>query len=664
MRDPRCRCGRLADVKGDTNPLAGNPLRTRADVQDAARACYRPLLAFVSPAGARVRLGHGGANFDPAAVELEGFARPLWGLAALEAGGGAFEHWDRIRSGLAAGTDPAHPEYWGAMADHDQRLVEAAAIGTALVLAPGQTWDPLEPSARTHLSRWLGGADRVRTHPNNWLFFRVLVDLGLERVGVGFDDAAHRAALDGIDALDQGHGWYRDGPDGLFDWYGAFALHTYGLIYAASGLGDAARAERFRQRSAAYATDLARWFGPDGAAVALGRSMTYRFAQAAFWGALALADVEALPWGQVKGLYLANLRHWATRPVGGRDGVLSIGYGYETQRLAESYNSPGSPYWAMKAFLALAVPEDHPFWLADEEPVPADPGPVVQPVPRFVISRDAEQVLLLTGGQPVPAWIDQGRAKYQRLAYSSRFGFSADVERADGGGTGDSTLWLVDAEGDRRMRGQTTDVAVVGELVVSTWRPWPDVEVDTVVWGAAPWHGRAHRIRSGRQLTAHEFGFALGLAPDAQGGATHRVEAGPGSAVVTSPLGRSGLIDGRGTVRRESVRPGQVRLPPPNVNLEWPATAVPVLVRTVGPGTHDLVTLAFGAGPGGAPTWDHPPVVADQVLALLDQRAPHRSATAARRRGVQHRLEARMQSGRRLAAGARRRWRRLSRRGS
>jgi len=630
-------------VNGDTNPLAGNPLRTRGDVQDAARACYRPLLPFTSEAGARVRLGHGAADFDPAAVELEGFARPLWGLAPLDAGGGAFEHWDRIRAGLAAGTDPGHREYWGPIADRDQRLVEAAAIGTALLLAPGQTWDPLEPSAQAHLIRWLGAADRVRIHPNNWLFFRVLVDLGLERVGVGFDRAAHAAALDGIDALHQGDGWYRDGPDGLFDWYGPFALHTYGLIYAGSGLGDAVRAERFRQRSADHAADVARWFAPDGAAVALGRSMTYRFAQAAFWGALALADVEARPWGQVKGLYLANLRHWATRPIGGRDGVLSVGYGYETHRLAESYNSPGSPYWAMSAFLALAVAEDHPFWTAEEEPVPADRGPVVQAVPRFVISRDHEQVLLITGGQRAPAWVDQGPAKYQRLAYSSRFGFSADAGRADGTGTGDSTLWLVDAQGDCRRRGTTTGVAVVGELVVSTWCPWPDVEVDTVVWAAAPWHGRVHRIRSARRLTAHEFGFALGLAPDAQGRPTHQVEAGAGSALVTSPLGRSGLVDPSGARRR-----GQVRLAPPNVNLEWPSTAVPVLVQTIGPGSHDLITLALGSGPAGAQRWDDPPEVADQVLALLDRRAPRRSATA----------------GRRLTAVARRRLAALSRRGS
>lgn len=62
--------------------------------------------------------------------------------------------------------------------------------------------------------------------------------------------------------------------------------------------------------------------------------MTYRFAMAAFWGALALAlalaGEEALPWGVVKGLYLRHLRWWSRPEIADRDGVLSVGYGYPT----------------------------------------------------------------------------------------------------------------------------------------------------------------------------------------------------------------------------------------------------------------------------------------------------------------------------------------------
>ncbi|SQB37568.1 Uncharacterized protein conserved in bacteria [Citrobacter koseri] len=38
--------------------------------------------------------------------------------------------------------------------------------------------------------------------------------------------------------------------------------------------------------------------------------------------------------------------------------------------MCEDYNSPGSPYWALKVFLILALPDDHAFWQAEELPLP------------------------------------------------------------------------------------------------------------------------------------------------------------------------------------------------------------------------------------------------------------------------------------------------------
>lgn len=40
------------------------------------------------------------------------------------------------RDGFIAGTDPSHEEYWGAVSDIDQRMVEAEVVAYALLLAP------------------------------------------------------------------------------------------------------------------------------------------------------------------------------------------------------------------------------------------------------------------------------------------------------------------------------------------------------------------------------------------------------------------------------------------------------------------------------------------------------------------------------------------------
>src|ERR1700692_4594846 len=89
------------------NPMAGNPLTTRADVVRAIRDLYLPLTPHYSKGAARVRLDMASATFDRSAADLEGFARPLWGLAPLAAGGGAdFVDWDIFRRGLGNGMNP------------------------------------------------------------------------------------------------------------------------------------------------------------------------------------------------------------------------------------------------------------------------------------------------------------------------------------------------------------------------------------------------------------------------------------------------------------------------------------------------------------------------------------------------------------------------------
>ena len=170
---------------------------------------------------------------------------------------------------------------------------------------PEQSWELLSPAARNRLVHWLHGIFEHDPNPNNWQFFRVLVALGLERVGAAFDRSKVAASLDLLDSYRVGRHWYADGALANVDYYVPFAFHTYGLMYAAAndlGLGDDVRAAAYRERAATFASEAQHWFAPDGAAVPFGRSLTYRFAMSSFWGALAWADVESdLAWGAVRG---------------------------------------------------------------------------------------------------------------------------------------------------------------------------------------------------------------------------------------------------------------------------------------------------------------------------------------------------------------------------
>ncbi|WP_027483157.1 DUF2264 domain-containing protein, partial [Deinococcus pimensis] len=240
-----------------STPLATNPLVTRDDFHSAVLDLTRPLAPHVSPGGARVRLGAFGAHYPDAAAELEGFARRLWGLSPLAAGR-AHVDLTHVTRGLTAGTDPDHPEYWGPVTDGSQLIVEAAALAFALALAPEHLWSPLDPRARRHVKSWLERVNHVFVGPNNWQWFRVLVNVALERLGEPHDDAALTRALDLIDRCYEGGGWYADGlPDrerAQLDHYVPFAMHFYGLAYARlRGDHDPVRAATFRARAAAFA---------------------------------------------------------------------------------------------------------------------------------------------------------------------------------------------------------------------------------------------------------------------------------------------------------------------------------------------------------------------------------------------------------------------------
>jgi hypothetical protein len=169
------------------NPFDGNPFSSRDDAQRAVTAIFEPLVAAYARGGARVTLGQTATVYDAATAQLEAFARPLFAVVPLVAGGGSFAHWDLIRAGLVHGTDPNDPQYWGAIGDAeqiaDQRMVETAQIGLALALVPEHVFDPLSADERQRLLDWLEPINRHAAPPNNWWFFRVLVNLGFARVG-------------------------------------------------------------------------------------------------------------------------------------------------------------------------------------------------------------------------------------------------------------------------------------------------------------------------------------------------------------------------------------------------------------------------------------------------------------------------------------------------
>ncbi|KAG7088834.1 hypothetical protein E1B28_012789 [Marasmius oreades] len=542
-----------------TSPFASNPLRSRSDVTSMFTALLDALAPHTSPGGARIHLGHTATHFDEVAAQLEGFSRPIWGLASLLAGSQNYQGSERWTEGYASGTNPKGDEFWGNMRDKDQRMVECSAIGYSLAVAREYFWDPLSDEAKDNLGEWLGGMNDKQMPNTNWLWFRVFANLGLSKVGSKHADVKRmKADLDHLDTFYIGDGWSRDGPEGVvqLDYYSSsFAIQVAQLLYSKLAQNeDPKRCEEFRNRARKFALDFVYYFDAEGRAIPFGRSLTYRCAMSAFWSAFAVAftPTSALPdltlpepftWGIVKGLQLRNIRYWAKQAGAFTpSGVLTLGYVYPNHNILENYNSPGSPYWACNAFICLSLPETHPFWTSPEEPYPSTFTNTVKVLkhPLHIISSLHTEVgshtFILSSGQQCSYPVKQGAAKYGKFTYSSAFGYCVPTSGVGAHGRGtleevgelghDGALAVSDDNGETwRVRRDTRQARFEpyeyreggeikkGEYLRSTWFPWPDVEVETFLIpptrDASLWHLRVHRVNSGRELWTAEGSWAV-----------------------------------------------------------------------------------------------------------------------------------------------------------
>ncbi|WP_119392392.1 DUF2264 domain-containing protein [Taklimakanibacter lacteus] len=569
------------------NPFGGNPFKDRADVENALKALVIPLERCRSPGGARVRLGPAAAWFDQAAADLEGFARPLWGLAAAQAGGATWIDWKPIRRGLAAGTDPDHPEYWGDVRKHDQRLVELAVIGLSLRLVPDQIWHPLSAGEKERALAYFLAARQCEYHDGNWKFFRLMLDMGIKEIGGPDDPAGGESHIASLETNYLGEGWYRDGPGGYVDHYAAFIFHFLGLILARL-TPETETTRRYRARARQSIKDISRWFADDGAVLVYGRSMTYRFAAAAYFGGFAFADEEAMPWGQLKGFYLRHLRWWSRLPISAPGGLLDIGYGYGNPLIAEEYNSPQSPYWALQAFLPLALPATHPFWQSAEMPSPQRKKPKALKQAGMIIANPKGDAIALVSGRFVPDY-RFGAEKYAKFAFSARYGFSIEgnLRRFDRA-TLDNMIGFSEDGRYFRVRHASDAAQLADETLYCRWRPYPDITVETWIYWHGSFHIRVHRIKSPGPIMTIEGGFAI----KADGVSAKDKLVGPTVAAVLSAEDGSAVVDlGSSVMRRLRVHATSV-----NTNLLVPKAIVPQLFGQLPAGETILFTAVIAEG--------------------------------------------------------------------
>lgn len=507
----------MIDMYDNNNCLNVDLLHSKRDFQKAMLEIISPLKSHYSTGCAKLHLGETFAHYDAGATYMEAVSRPLWALVPFWLGGG--EETDErsfkeiYKKALTSGTNPESDEYWGECGSFDQRFVEMASISYGLMYCPQVIWDPLTDIEKKNLASYLR---KINKHPLpvcNWILFAVMVNIGLKSVGEEYDSQMIEKYLDGLETFYLGEGWYCDGDSGQKDYYISFAIHFYSLIYSdIMKDDDPARCKIYRERALTFAKQFIYWFDQGGDAVPFGRSLTYRFSQVSFFSICILVGLEPFPLPVMKGLIARHLKSWLSKPIFDRDGILTIGYGYPNLTMAERYNAPGSPYWGLKTFAFLGLPDDHPFWSVDASEYPEE----ITNLP--VCSMKYADMLAYHYGNHTTVFapgvysrFGHGNIveKYSKFAYDSKFSISVahsqyELEEC----VPDNMLAFV-INDYVYVRRQCISTKIMADSVVSVWSPYPGITVETTVTPHDKGHVRTHRITSNIECSAYDFGFSI-----------------------------------------------------------------------------------------------------------------------------------------------------------
>ncbi|HEX3046915.1 MAG TPA: DUF2264 domain-containing protein [Bacillota bacterium] len=312
---------------------------------------------------------------------LEALARTLVGTAPwLECPGltGAEEslrqtYCSLARRAIDAGTDPDSPDYMNFSFSY-QPIVDAAFLAQAVLRAPCELWNQLEPRVRCNLVNGLKATRSRKPHYNNWLLFSAMIETALFKMGEDWDRMRVDYALRQHQQWYLGDGYYGDGPEFHWDFYNSFVIQPM-LVEIIRQVGPeepewAALEPDIRKRARRYGEIQERLISPEGTFPAIGRSLAYRFG--AFQHLALMALQHNLPEGvapaQVRCALTAVIRRMMEAPgTFDERGFLTVGFCGRQPEVGEMYISTGSLYLCTGALLPLGLSPEDEFWMSAPE---------------------------------------------------------------------------------------------------------------------------------------------------------------------------------------------------------------------------------------------------------------------------------------------------------
>ncbi len=352
---------------------------TRKHWEETVFILLKGIIAHASVGKARIQLTGAQSTHGQVADELEGFSRSLimaapWlktsETSKISVTNKTLDIGEFYREGILAGTNPNHPEYWGKINNYSQNIVECASLAWGLYLSQTHIWDKYSAAEKQQVANYLLQCNQAKSHKNNWLLFRVIINTVLHKLGMPFSQKEIDANLKTCQNMYLGDGWYRDGNVNRIDYYTSWAFHYYFLMWV---ILDGDRfpeiAQMHIKRMATYMENFRYFFSGEGNVPCFGRSATYRLAYIAPITLGLYLNCLEQELGEIKTICNGSLKFFFNREILTDNYLLTPGYFRHSPRLLEPYSCAASPYWVAKAFNILLLPQSHPFWQTEEKPL-------------------------------------------------------------------------------------------------------------------------------------------------------------------------------------------------------------------------------------------------------------------------------------------------------
>lgn len=328
--------------------------------------------------------------------------------------------------------DPDSPYYFDTSkvpADvPSQSVVEAATICLCLRLIERSCGNLLNDRTRNLLLMWLRGLAFAKIHPNNWTWFRYVIQTSINHFSKEtlIPVSALKYNLQCILSMKhETSGWYHDGIGGVLDYYNAWGFNFWASYARFLWPGDSStdssvdsllRTIQLSQLN--FINDFANVFDRYGRNPSWGRSACYRFAVVSPFATYAetpevymMRDRGHTPvmwFGEARALVLKNVYAFMREPGFYDNGLPSLGFIRKGDSVVDPYSSVASPLWCSTAFLCLVLPKTHAFWSVSTRQL----GPGASPV------RASPHATCIQTPPQHPLW-DPQDARYCQREYRS-----------------------------------------------------------------------------------------------------------------------------------------------------------------------------------------------------------------------------------------------------